>query len=180
MIVCITGMPGSGKSVVADVLKNKGYKVYELGDVVREEMRKRKIEMTSESMRKFSLYFRKKYGNDVTSRRLLRERNIKQGGKTVISGLRNTADLNYIKRRFDVILVAVIAPAKTRFLRTKSRVRADNPKTMGEFIKHRDKKETRFGILGIIKKADYVISNTGTVADLKRSVAIVAKDAGLF
>ena len=35
--VCLTGMPGAGKSSVADSLKERGFYVISMGDVVREE-----------------------------------------------------------------------------------------------------------------------------------------------
>ena len=37
LIVCLTGMPGAGKSTVAIVLKEKGFSVIIMGDIVREE-----------------------------------------------------------------------------------------------------------------------------------------------
>ena len=39
LIVCLTGMPGAGKSTVADSLKKKGFLVITIGDIVREEAR---------------------------------------------------------------------------------------------------------------------------------------------
>jgi len=35
--VCLTGMPGAGKSTVAAVLKEKGFSVIIMGDIVRKE-----------------------------------------------------------------------------------------------------------------------------------------------
>jgi len=41
LIVCITGMPGSGKSTIVSALKAKGLEALNLGDGVRAEAKKR-------------------------------------------------------------------------------------------------------------------------------------------
>jgi dephospho-CoA kinase len=41
LIVCLTGMPGAGKSSVASFLKEKGFAVVTMGDAVREEAKGR-------------------------------------------------------------------------------------------------------------------------------------------
>ena len=42
--VCLTGMPGAGKSSVADSLKERGFYVISMGDVVRDEARLQNME----------------------------------------------------------------------------------------------------------------------------------------
>jgi dephospho-CoA kinase len=180
MIICVTGMPGSGKSAVAEILRGIGYRTYELGDMVREEMRKRGIKSNPKTEKAFSIYMRRKYGKDVTSRLLVRKLRKEKKDRIAIIGFRSNADLNYVKKYFDAITIAVVAPAKDRFERTKKRKRSADPKTMHEFLSVRDKKEERFGIASVIKNADYVISNTSTIADLKKSVQMVIEDAGLI
>ncbi|MGA3020771.1 MAG: AAA family ATPase [Candidatus Micrarchaeales archaeon] len=178
MIVCVIGMPGAGKSQVADVLRRMDFRTYELGDVVRGMMKEQDIEITPESLRKFSIVARRKYGYDYEARRLIKKINLKEGNIAIV-GFRTKANLDFIKKHAKVTSIAVIAPAKIRYLRLSSRRRPDDPKTMTEFMRQRDRKEIRFGILKVIKGADYVIANTGTVADLKKSVQMVMDDAGL-
>jgi len=43
LIFCITGMPGSGKSLVADAAKQLGFRVVSMGDVIREEAERRGV-----------------------------------------------------------------------------------------------------------------------------------------
>jgi dephospho-CoA kinase len=173
-------MSGSGKGEVSNILKSKGYKVYELGDVIREEMKKRKIEKTPEAEKQFSIDIRKMYGADVTSRFLLKKAKLKKGSKAVISGFRNMEDLNYVKKHFKIVTIAVVAPTKIRFARTLARNRPQDPKTLREFVELRDRKEAKFGLLKVIANADYVVANVGTIAELRKSVLIVARDAGLL
>jgi len=42
LIVCLTGMPGAGKSTIADGLKSKGFDAINMGDAVRTEAKKKK------------------------------------------------------------------------------------------------------------------------------------------
>jgi dephospho-CoA kinase len=179
MIVCITGMPGSGKSVVADMFKGKGYAVYEIGDVVRKEMKKKGIRTTPEEMKKFSVYFMKKHRNNLV-KFLLRDPAVMKNRRIAIVGFRSMEALNYVKKRSDTVTIAVVAPTTTRVSRAKVRHSQNPGKVWDDVRKDRDDKEIKFGILRVIESADYVISNTGTIADLKKSVAAVAKDAGLF
>src|SRR5947209_2512913 len=55
LIVCITGMPGAGKSTIADALKSKGFDKITMGDAVRAEAVLRKIEPTSANLGKLML-----------------------------------------------------------------------------------------------------------------------------
>jgi len=41
----ITGMPLAGKTLLAEILEEKGFSVLDMGDVVRIEMEKRKIDV---------------------------------------------------------------------------------------------------------------------------------------
>ena len=45
-------MPGAGKSTVAAVLKEKGFSVIIMGDIVREEAVRRNMELTDTNLRK--------------------------------------------------------------------------------------------------------------------------------
>ena len=54
LIVCLTGMPGAGKSSVASFLKEKGFVVMTMGDVVREEAKRQGLEPTDINLGKMA------------------------------------------------------------------------------------------------------------------------------
>ena len=62
LIVCLTGMPGAGKSTIADGLKSKGYDIVNMGNAVRNEAKKRNIEATRSNLGKLMLELREKNG----------------------------------------------------------------------------------------------------------------------
>ena len=62
LIVCLTGMPGSGKSTIVSVLKSKGIETLNLGDGVRAEAKRRNLEPSGENLGKIMLELREKNG----------------------------------------------------------------------------------------------------------------------
>ena len=62
LIVCLTGMPGAGKSTIALKLKEEGYETFSLGDGVRAEAKKLNLEPTGENLGKLMLELREKNG----------------------------------------------------------------------------------------------------------------------
>src|SRR3712207_6819920 len=63
LIVCLTGMPGAGKSSVASFLKEKGFEVVTMGDVVREEAKRQGLEPTDTNLGKMMLKLRQDLGS---------------------------------------------------------------------------------------------------------------------
>jgi dephospho-CoA kinase len=62
LIVCLTGMPGAGKSSVASFLKEKGFAVVTMGDAVREEAKRQGLEPTDVNLGKMMLKLRQDLG----------------------------------------------------------------------------------------------------------------------
>src|ERR671932_710657 len=62
LIVCITGMPGAGKSTIAESLRKKGFYVISMGDVIREEARQRNLDPTDNNLGKLMLKLRDDLG----------------------------------------------------------------------------------------------------------------------
>lgn len=167
MIILITGLPGSGKSSVARILKEKGFEMIEMGNIARALAKKEGMQVDE-----FSKLVRKKYGKEFYAKKVIELIKKKKGKKNfVISGLRSLEELNELKK-FDknAKLIAVTAPKEIRLKRLLKRKR----KTQAE-IEARDKKELKFGMGKLIKNADFVIANTSTKEELKKNVLILLK-----
>ena len=61
-VVSIVGMAGAGKSVVARVFENAGYRKVRFGDITEEEVRKRGLELNEENERKVREQLRVQHG----------------------------------------------------------------------------------------------------------------------
>jgi len=184
MIVCIVGYMASGKSTVANIFKTKGFKIVEMGDTVREEMKRRGIEINSESVRTFSAKLRKEQGNAAVAKLTLKKiKNTK--GNIAITGMRSLHEYNYFKKKLkDIKIIAVSAPERMRFKRMLKRNKPDDPKTLSEFRKIEEKErrgfatsksEEKYGIDKVIDNADFVIFNTSTQKALKEDVSNLIK-----
>ncbi|MEM0147298.1 MAG: AAA family ATPase [Candidatus Micrarchaeaceae archaeon] len=179
MILCIVGQIAAGKSTVAELMRKKGYKIIEMGDVVREEMEMRGLEVDSKSLRNFATELRSAHGNDIVARLALKKLKKIDGNKVAITGMRSTYEEAYFKKNIkNLIVVAVLAPERIRFERVKKRRKPDDPKSINEF-RNIEKKELRgfskgndlsHGIQHAIETADYVLLNTGTPSQLKKDV----------
>ena len=177
MVIAVTGMPGAGKSEVGRALGRMGYRVYELGDVVREMMREGGVPATRKSTAEFAIMIRKNYGKLVTMKRLLDTLKLKRGDKVAIVGVRSGVEEAYIKKRTGATAIAVVAPLGLRFRRIRARGRYDAPKTLKE-MGDRDRREIGFGILAAIRGADYVVAGDGTVAELRKYIAEIVESIG--
>ncbi|MEM4867178.1 MAG: AAA family ATPase, partial [Sulfolobales archaeon] len=64
-IVCVTGMPGSGKTLIAKFLSNSLGAYVNMGDVVRSKAAELGVEPTSDNLMKLAVELRKSLGSDV-------------------------------------------------------------------------------------------------------------------
>jgi dephospho-CoA kinase len=183
ILLCFTGMPGSGKTTAAEIMKKKGYRVVEMSTGALELMKKEGIEVTNTSIRRFCTELREKEGNDVFGR-LTAQLVSEMKGKVAIFGVRGIREVNYFKLKLkdrDVYLIALIIPQRLRFRRIKSkdRKRKDETRTWEEFVQ-RDKIETGWGLKEAIDNADFIISNCGTKSDLSGSITELMQKINLF
>jgi dephospho-CoA kinase len=177
-MICITGMPGAGKSTVATLLRNYGFSVITMGDAVREEAKLHHLEMTDANLGNLMLELRKDLGPAAIAylilKKIHRESSFK--GDIVIDGLRCIDEVKVLKTMGCVKLLAIHASAETRYNHIKQRGRADVPLNDSDFIV-RDKRELDVGISEVIALSDEVVSNNNlTKAELQNKVlAIVRK-----
>jgi dephospho-CoA kinase len=178
LMICITGMPGAGKSTVATLLRNYGFSVITMGDAVREEAKLHNLEMTDANLGNLMLELRKDLGPAAVAylilKKIHRDSNFKGG--IVIDGLRCIDEVKVLKTVGCVKLLAIHASAETRYNHIKQRGRADVPLNDSDFI-IRDKRELDVGISEVIALSDEVVSNNNlTKAELQNKVlAIVRK-----
>lgn len=134
MIIGLTGTMASGKDVVAEILKKKGFIYLSLSDEVREEAKSRSIELTRENLQTLGNEMRKNEGNGILAQRVLRKVTDPQK-HYIINGIRNTAEVSELKNWPSFYLIAVDAPQQMRFQRMVQRNRASDPKNFYDFMK---------------------------------------------
>ena len=87
-------MPGSGKSIAAEAIEKMGFKKIEMGDIVRDKLKRKNIEVTNQSLREFALQIRKQYGKDIVAKWTTKYIGSRRGNLLIV-GIRNSEELDY-------------------------------------------------------------------------------------
>jgi dephospho-CoA kinase len=167
LVLGLTGMPGSGKSLVVNVAKEQEYEVISMGDIVREETKKRKLELTPENVGKVMLALRREEGPAVVARRCLPKIAASKSKKIIVDGIRSLDEVDELKRNLPKFThIGVHAGPETRFERLYNRARPDDPKNWEDF-NERDMRELSVGLGNAIAMAERMIINQGPINVVK-------------
>lgn len=176
LIVCITGLPGAGKTTVADALKSMGFSVISMGDVVRNEAKKRGLELNDANLGKVMLELRSTYGPDAIAvyvGEMIKSMN--ESKYFAIDGLRSVREADRLREYGYVKILAVHAPRARRFDFLVKRGRSDAPTDMHEFDA-RDRRELDVGVAEAIAFADAIVNNDCNKEELvNRALTIVKR-----
>ena len=172
-------MPGAGKSTVASFLKDKGFAVVIMGDVIREEAKRQGLEPTDVNLGKMMLKLRQDLGpgavGQIVLQKLARDDNNNNSINVVVDGIRSVAEVEVLKKVGHVRLLAIHASEDTRFKYLRKRGRADAPSDSNEFT-GRDKRELSVGVSEAIALANEMISNNDlTLEQLKLQAYDIVK-----
>lgn len=164
LIVCLTGMPGAGKSTIADGLKSKGYDIINMGNVVRTEAKNRNLEPTGPNLGKLMIELREKNGQGAIAELVVPQIENAKSRVVIIDGIRSNAEIEVLRKHGTVKLLAIHASTNTRFGFLKQRGRSDDPQTKENF-EERDNREIGVGISNSIALSDETISNNNLTKD---------------
>jgi len=178
-IICVVGMPGSGKSVVADELIKKGFAFLRFGQITLDIVKERGLEPIEKNERAIREDLRKKHGMGAFA--LLNIPKIDglfKGSNVVVDGLYSWSEYKILKEKYgkEMYVLAVYVPPDLRYSRLTDRsVEGDEAQRFRNFTKEEAKSRDYAEIEnlekgGPIAMADFTIVNTGTVAQLKENV----------
>ncbi|MFA6376945.1 MAG: AAA family ATPase [Candidatus Paceibacterota bacterium] len=164
MRIGITGPSAAGKDTLAEYLVSKGFEHFSLSDIIREELKKRGLEINRDNLHNVGNELREKEGAGFLATRALAK--MKKSGNYAITSIRNPLEVETLAAAGDFILISVDAPLEVRFKRIFERKRDQYESSIEEF-KHNEAREMESGItLGqnvkeCIEMADYEITNNG-------------------
>lgn len=168
-VVAIVGMTGAGKSEVARVFEEHGFKKIRFGDITDEELKNRGLESNEENERYIREQLRKKHGMAAYAQlNLPRIDSSLKSSNVVVDGLYSWEEYILLKERYArrFITVAVWASPATRHARLARR--AERPLTLEEAVS-RDKSEIEnINKGGPIAMADFTILNEASLKELER------------
>ncbi len=191
-IIGVTGLPGSGKSVVSRAAKKLDIPIVRMGDVIRKEAKNR-----NQTTGEVAIDLRKEFGEFVVAERCVEI--IKNHGESkvpnlnvnprnrsrirvpkcdiyMIEGIRSQYEVEIFKKSFtDVKIIAIHSTPKTRFKRLKRRMRPDDSREESDFL-IRDQRELNFGIGNVIATADYMVVNEGPLKKIKNIIRSILEN----
>jgi len=131
MIFGVTGFNASGKGEFCNYFASKGFVVYSLSDIIREELRKEGTEITRDALIAKGNELRQKFGSAVLAKKTMQK--FEAGKNYVIDSIRNPAEIEMLRRNKDFKLIFIDAPLKVRFERAKARNREKDAISFEDF-----------------------------------------------
>jgi len=168
-VVAIVGMAGAGKSEVAKVFEEHGFKKVRFGDITDEELKNKGLEQNEENEHYVRQQLRKKHGMAAYAKlNLPKIDSSLKSSDIVVDGLYSWEEYILLKEYYggQFTTVAVWASPATRHGRLAHR--AKRPLTLEEAAS-RDKSEIENSNKGgPIAMADFTIVNEASLEELKK------------
>lgn len=167
-ILCLAGMPGSGKTTVAHAIEDMGFYYISLGDVIREETILRGLEVNDRNCGVVMKDLRKKLGPHAVAQLSLKNFP-KDKNLIVVDGIRSVHEVQVYRKIGKTRLLAIHASPERRYGFLISRGRKDAPVSREDFDL-RDRRELEVGVGNAIALSDEIISNNSTLNELIEKV----------
>jgi dephospho-CoA kinase len=165
-VIGFCGLPGSGKSTVLKAIVDLGV-IITMGDVIRNEAKRRNVDPSDEHLGKIALELRKNYGMGIIAEKCVNLIKKLEIDVCFVDGLRSMAEVEVFRKYWKFPLIATILDEKIRYERLSNRKRPDDPKSESE-LQDRDHREIRFGLNEVIENANYKINNNLSEVDVQK------------
>jgi dephospho-CoA kinase len=163
-LIVTVGMPGSGKDELVEVARKMGIGTLKMGDLVRDETRRRGLQLTNANVARIANEDREKHGGGIWAQRALPKLT---ETKMLVDGCRSDAELGVFRHNFgDFYVLAIFASPETRHNRMMQRGRGDDGANMQELY-DRDRRELKWGIGNAFVLADGILVNEGSIEDFR-------------
>ena len=177
-VMGISGLPGSGKSLVSDLATEKGAIIVSMGDIIREEAKKRG-ESTKDTARNLRAEHGEYMVSELTIKKIKKLQDEGNENTIIVEGIRSPQEVNMFKENFEnFIILSIFANPTLRFERLQKRMREDDSKDYNEFLK-RDQMELDFGIGTVIALSDKIIINESDLESYTEKINEFLKEVNL-
>lgn len=172
-VIAVVGPIASGKGALIELLKEIGYGYVSLSDVVREKTKAWGLELTRSNLQDVGDSLRQKFNPAILAQLASHPIKSHPEKKFVIDGVRNPAEVAYLKKEFQAYVIGITASPEKRFAMMKKRGREWDPKTWDEFkiSEERDRGlgQASYGqqVEKCLQLADLVIDNNGTLKEFQ-------------
>ena len=165
-LIVTVGMPGSGKDELVSVARSMGLATLKMGDLVRDETRRRGFPLTNPNVARVASEEREKHGAGIWAQRAL-PKLIET--RMLVDGCRSDSEVTVFRHNFgDLFVLGIFASPETRHERMTSRSRTDDGGGLQEFF-DRDRRELKWGIGSAFALADGMLVNEGSLEEFRRA-----------
>ena len=180
MIIGIIGPIASGKSVLVDMLVERGFVYHKLSGEVRDEAKSLGIPIEKKALQDLGNAMRQKYGEGYWAEKVLAK--LTEGKNYVIDGIRNPGEIAVFRKILGFVLIGIDAPMEKRFEWIIAKNKDSDPETLDEIraIDSRDRGvgEDNFGQQSAkcLEMADIFVKNDGTFEELSKKITDLLED----
>ena len=164
-LIVTVGMPGSGKDELVEVARSMGLATLKMGDLVRDETRRRGLPLNNTSIARVANEEREKHGGGVWAQRALPKLT---ETKMLVDGCRSDSEVTVFRHNFgDLFVLGIYSSPEHRYDRLMKRGRGDDGQDLQEFF-DRDRRELKWGIGNAFALADGMLVNEGSLDEFRR------------
>ncbi|MEK6952559.1 MAG: dephospho-CoA kinase [Nanoarchaeota archaeon] len=181
MIIGLTGTIASGKGTFSSYLKQKGFNYITLSDLVREEARKKGLEIQREILQDIGNSMREKYGKGFWAKKAIEKINLNENW--IIDGIRNLGEIEELGKVKGSIIIGIDAPEDIRLRRLEKRNKSkeegrkdSDPKAIEDMkrLEKRDRgfHEPEYGqqVLKCLELANFKIINDSSLEEFYKKI----------
>jgi dephospho-CoA kinase len=165
-VIGIIGTIASGKDAAADYLTEKFHlPVFQISQPLKDVCAERGIEPTRQNLIGLGTTLSKEMGEDFLAQLLLKK--IEHEG--IITGMRQLAQIAYLKKHAALTLIGIDAEPSIRFDRVKKRNKQGEATNLEEFIQQESQENSAPNVQRLfecLQLANYHIDNNGSLEEL--------------
>ncbi len=176
-VIALVGMPGAGKSEVADIFQKFRFRIIHFGDVTWQELKNLGLEYNEQNERHTRELLREKHGMAAYAiLNLPRIDSALESSDVLVDGLYSWEEYLLLKKKYDdhLKVVAVWASPCCRYQRLGSR--ATRPLTIMEAASRDTAEIEKLNKGGPIAMADFTITNESSLKALVEETEGVIKE----
>jgi len=163
-------MPGAGKTTAISGLSSLEFHNVSMGDIVREEARRRGLGLDADGQRITQKLLREEGGPSAIAELCSKKIVEKDMKRVVVDGVRSLEEVKTFGKAGKVKVLCIHASPSKRFEYLSKRGRRDDPRDRSDFDK-RDAAELSLGVGNVIALADRIVENELiSVDELQRRV----------
>ncbi len=164
-LIVTVGMPGSGKDELVDVARQMGLATLKMGDLVRDETRRRGLPLNNANIGRVASEERDKHGAAVWAQKAIPKLT---ETRMLVDGCRSDSEVTVFRHHFgDLFVLGIYSSPEHRYDRMARRARGDDGADLQEFY-DRDRRELKWGIGNAFALADGMLINEGTLDEFRR------------